>query len=265
MDLGLTGMTVFITGAATGIGRATVEQFVAEGARVFAVDWQGDVLQAYVTEGGLSDVAVFEQDLSTEEGCAASVAAGLAHFDGSPDILINNVGAGKMLGFEEIDDALFHRTLELNLHAMLRISRGIIPLMAEGRGGSVVSVASDLARQAEPVIVDYAASKAAVMSVSKSLALAYAPKVRVNTVAPGPIWTPFWSAPGGFAESMEKAYNVKGDAAIDAFIKDRGIPMGRMGLPEEVAKAIVFLASPASAFTTGAFIGVDGGTIRATN
>jgi NAD(P)-dependent dehydrogenase (short-subunit alcohol dehydrogenase family) len=263
MDLHLAGKTVFLTGGATGIGRATVELFAAEGARVFAVDWQGDVLRTYVDEGGLTGVTTFEQDLSTVEGCNASVDAGLAALGGAPDILVNNVGAGKALGFEEIDDELFHRTFELNLHAMLRVTRRLIPHMVAAGGGSIVSVASDLARQAEPVIVDYAASKAAMMSVTKSLSIAYAPTIRVNTVAPGPIWTPFWSAPGGFLETMERAYNVTGMQAIDAFIEDRGIPLGRMGLPQEVANAIVFLASPAAAFTTGSFIGVDGGTVRA--
>jgi NAD(P)-dependent dehydrogenase (short-subunit alcohol dehydrogenase family) len=264
MDLELAGKTVFLTGGATGIGRATVELFAAEGARVFAVDRDAAAIDAYVADGGLTTVTSFQADLSTLEGCDSSVEAGVDALGGAPDILINNVGAGKALGFEDIDDELFHRTFELNLHAMLRVTRGLLPRMVEAGRGSIVSVASDLARQAEPVIVDYAASKAAVMSVSKSLALAYAPTIRVNTVCPGPILTPFWTAPGGFLETMEQAYDKKGDAALDAFIEDRGIPMGRMGLPEEVAKAIVYLASPAAAFITGSFIGVDGGTIRAT-
>ena len=264
MDLQLQGKTVFLTGGATGIGRSTVELFAAEGATVFVVDKQGSVLQGYIDENHLSSVTAFEADLITEEGCNAAVDAGIAALGGAPDILINNVGAGTTKGFDEVDDDEFHRTMELNLHAMLRVTRRIIPQMVTAGGGSIVSVASDLARQAEPVIVDYAASKAAMLSVTKSLSIAYAPSVRVNTVCPGPIWTPFWSAPGGFLESMEKAYNLEGMAAIDAFIEDRGIPLARMGTPEEVANAIVFLASPAAGFTTGSFIGVDGGTIRAT-
>ncbi|WP_368498391.1 SDR family NAD(P)-dependent oxidoreductase [Herbiconiux sp. A18JL235] len=263
MDLGLAGKTAYVTGAATGIGRATVEALAAEGAAVYAVDIQGQTLSAYVDELESGEVAVGEFDLSTEAGVDAAADAMLGHFGSAPDILVNNVGAGKMLGFEEIDDALWHRTLELNLFAMVRTCRVVVPRMAE-RGGAVVNVASDLARQAEPVIVDYAASKSAMLSVSKSLALTYAPSVRVNSVCPGPIWTPFWYAPGGFAETMEKTYGAEGQEAIDAFIADRGIPLGRMGLPEEVARTIVFLASPAASYTTGSVYGVDGGTIRAT-
>ena len=100
-------------------------------------------------------------------------------------------------------------------------------------------------------------------SLSKSLALQYAPQVRVNSVCPGPILTPFWSAPGGFLESIERQYSRSGDEALAAFIEDRHIPMGRMGTADDVARAIVYLASPASSFITGGVLGVDGGTVRA--
>ena len=104
-----------------------------------------------------------------------------------------------------------------------------------------------------------------VASVAKSLSRAYAPRVRVNCVAPGPIWTPFWTdAEKGWLKNIEAAYGEKGDAAVQALITDRGIPMGRMGTPHEVANAVLFLSSDAAGFTTGSTLGVDGGSVRAT-
>lgn len=261
MDLGVAGLTAYVTGAASGIGQEIVRLLALEGARVVGVDLDGEAVEAYSRAEGLDVVAV-TADLADLQGCTEAAAAGLRILDGPPDILINNVGAGLLRAFEDIDDDQWHRTFELNLFAMVRTSRILVPAMAQGRGGAVVSVASDLARQPEPVIVDYAASKAAMLSVSKSLALAYGPNVRVNAVCPGPVWTPFWWRPGGFLETIEESYGLQGEEAVAALVKDRGIPLGRFGEPAEVARAAVFLASPAASFITGVALGVDGGTVR---
>jgi len=266
MDLGLTGRTVVLTGAATGIGRATLDAFVREGARVVAIDIQIALLDQHVHDAGMTEaVTTVHADLSTREGVSGAVDTVLAELDGAPDVLVNNVGAGRLNTFEEISDEDFHRTFELNFFSMVRLCKAFVPLMHARGAGAVVNVTSDLSRQAEDVIVDYAASKAAVASVAKSLARAYAPRVRVNNVAPGPIWTPFWSdASTGWLKEIEAAYGRVGQEAVQALIEDRGIPLGRMGTPEEVANAIVFLASDAATYSTGITLGVDGGTIRST-
>lgn len=263
MKLGLEGKRAYVTGAATGIGRETVRLLAAEGADVFAVDIAGEAMQQYIADDGLTKVTSFVADLSTLEGVRSATDAFLAVDGRAPDVLVNNAGSGRMLPFEVLDDEAWHRTFELNFFGMQRTCRELVPLMAQLESAAVVNVASDLALQPETVFVDYSASKAAMVNLSRSLAQAYAPRVRVNTVNPGPIWTPLWSRPGGFLETVEENYGRKGDDAIAALIEDRGIPAGRMGAPEEVAQAIVFLASSAASFITGSTLGVNGGTVRA--
>lgn len=260
MDLGLVGKTALVTGSATGIGRAIVELLVAEGVRVAAVDRNESALSELAAE--LSGVHPVNADLSTVEGCNVAVSSALDELQGVPDILINNAGIGRILGFEEIDDASWVEMLSINFLSVVRISRQLLPRMAKGAGGSVVNVTSDLAGQPEEVFVDYQAAKAALVNFSKTMAMTYAPSVRVNNVAPGPIWTPLWTRPGGYLEHIEKVYSKKGDEAVQALIDDRGIPLGRMGTPEEVANAAVFLASDRAAYTTGSTLSVNGGTVR---
>jgi NAD(P)-dependent dehydrogenase (short-subunit alcohol dehydrogenase family) len=137
-----------------------------------------------------------------------------------------------------------------------------LPGMRERGAGCIVNNASDLARQPEPVPIDYAVSKAGILSLTKALARAEGPTIRVNAVAPGPVWTPFWTKPGGFAETLGEFHGMPPEQAVEHEMKLRQLPLGRLGRAEEVAYVIVFLASERASFVTSSIYGVDGGSIR---
>lgn len=263
MDFGIGGKTAYVTGGAMGIGAAIADALAAEGVRLAVSDLAHDELEAHHdawTVNGRPPLLI-TVDLGTREGAVAAAERVLAEL-GPPDILVNNVGVGVVRSFEQIADEEWLRTLELNLMSYVRTSRVLVPAMAGGAGGAVVNIASDLAKQPEPVPVDYAVSKAGILSLTKSLSLEYAPKVRVNAVCPGPIWTHLWTRPGGFADSLGDLYGLPPEQAVDKFISERHLPLARIGEPADVAAVTVFLASPLSKYVTSSSYNVDGGSIR---
>ncbi|MBM3092437.1 SDR family oxidoreductase [Ensifer sp. T173] len=264
MESGLKGKVVFITGAAEGIGRATAVAFAKEGATVGLLDINESQLREVATEisstGGKA--ITVKADLMTGEGVKSGLEQLLDSTGGIVDVLVNNVGSGAIRTFEQLSDDDWDKTFQLNFMSYVRATRHLLPILRE-RKGCIVNNGSDLARQPEPVPIDYSASKAAVLALTKGLARAEGANVRVNAVAPGPIWTPFWTKPGGFAETMGKHYNMEPQAAVEHEMKLRQLPLARLGTPEEVANVIVFLASDLASFVTSAVWGVDGGSIRA--
>jgi NAD(P)-dependent dehydrogenase (short-subunit alcohol dehydrogenase family) len=264
MKLGLEDRTVLITGAAGGIGARTALAFADEGARLGLVDRDeaGLAEVAEVVRGRGTKVAVQVADLSTAAGVAGSV-AGLLDELGSPaDVLVNNVGRGVVKTFDELTDEDFLATFEINFLSAVRAIRAVLPGMREQGRGSIVTNASDLARQPEAALIDYQVSKTALVGLTKSLALAEGPAVRVNAVAPGPVLTPLWTRPGGLADSLAKLHDREPADAVEYELSLRQLPLGRMGEPEEVGRVITFLASDAASFVTGSVWGVDGGSIR---
>jgi NAD(P)-dependent dehydrogenase (short-subunit alcohol dehydrogenase family) len=263
METGLKGKVVFITGAAEGIGHATAIAFAKEGATVGLLDLNEDKLQEVSSEiskiGGQAKIA--KADLSTNYGVTAGLDTLLSQTSGVVDVLVNNVGSGAIRTFEQLTDEEWDKTFQLNFMSYVRATRHLLPILRE-RKGNIVNNGSDLARQPEPVPIDYSTSKAAVLALTKGLARAEGANVRVNAVAPGPIWTPFWTKPGGFAETMGKHYNMEPQAAVEHEMKLRQLPLARLGNPEEVASVIVFLASDLASFVTSAVWAVDGGSIR---
>lgn len=263
MDTHLADKIVVITGAATGIGRATAQAFAREGARLALIDIDANGLGLTASDCSIApQVTSIVADLSTGRGVTDAFDDVLHASDGHIDILFNNVGVGFVRSFDEIDDDAWQRTMELNFYSQVRAIRAVLPLMRRQGGGVIVNNASDLARQPEAVPIDYGVSKAAVLSLTKALARAEGPAIRINAVAPGPIWSEFWTKPGGFAETMGKYHDMAPKDAVEHEMRLRELPLQRLGTVDEVANVVVFISSDLASFVTGSVWGVDGGSIR---
>lgn len=264
METGLAGKTVLVTGGANGIGRATAVAFATEGAHLVLLDRDKLELAKTADLVASDNVKIFtiEADLSTAAGVEAGIASALQLLPNGLDVLINNVGNAEPKPFLEITDEQWERCFQINLMSMVRVTRLLLPALRQKDRAAIVNNASDLGRQPEAAPADYGAMKAAMLSLTKSLARSEAPRIRVNAVAPGPIWSTFWSRPGGFAEGLAGIHNLPPRQAVDHEMKLRQLPLERLGEPEEVASIMVFLASDRASYVTSSVWGVDGGSIR---
>jgi NAD(P)-dependent dehydrogenase (short-subunit alcohol dehydrogenase family) len=237
--------------------------FAREGATLALADFDEAALSQTVADvGSVSQVHSVVADFSTAEGVDAAFDALMADTQGRLDVLFNNVGKGAVRSFDDLTDADWEDTLQVNFMSQVRsIRRALVTMRAQGHG-VITNNASDLARQPEGVPIDYGVSKAAVLSLTKALARSEGPGIRINAVAPGPIWTEFWTKPGGFAETMGEFYGMPPKEAVEHEMQKRQLPAGRLGTPEEVADVVVFISSARASFVTGSVWGVDGGSIR---
>ena len=257
MDYQIKGKLAFISAGAHGIGKATANLLTQEGVQVIVADCDEPALQ----EDGARWRGTVAADLATADGVDRAVTYVLSTFGRAPDILINNLGVGDSSSFEHISDDRWTQSFQTNLMGCVRTCRALIPRMAAQGSAAVVNTGSDLAKQPEPTLMDYGVCKAGLLYLTKALAKQYAPQVRVNSVLPGPIWTRMWTRPGGIVDQLVQYYGVADrDAAVKRFLEDRQLPLG-IGQPEDVAHAVVFLASPLARFITGASIDI-GGTLR---
>jgi NAD(P)-dependent dehydrogenase (short-subunit alcohol dehydrogenase family) len=243
------GKSVLVTGAASGIGRATAILFAREGARVTMGDINADGLAETLALIGDTDVPVTALAHDAEDH-ASSRALVAAAADGGLDILCNVAGLLKWGPTESYAVEDFERLLRVNTTSVFVLCQAALPHLVASRG-NIVCVASTAGLSGIPYSVAYAASKHAVVGMIKSLALEYAAKgVRVNGVSPGQVATP-----------MTRAAPPQGD--IDWQLVMRNVPKLADGIcdPEDIAEALAFLASDASRKTTGALLAVDGGQL----
>lgn len=260
MNTNLKGRTAIVSGAASGIGFATVELLLAEGANVVAGDLRPDPLNTL--GDGLIPVEV---DLSTQEGNQCLVDTAMDTF-GSVDVVVNNVGVFPYReGFLSTTIDQWRLSFEINFFSAVHLTRLALPHMIELGKGSIVTVASECGRQPDVFLVDYSVTKAALINLSKSWANEFGVKgIRSNTVSPGPTRTAQWDAVGGFGERLAAQYGMSTEEAILHFAKDvRKLPIGHIGASEDVAAAIVFLASDLAKQVTGAEYTVNGGSYTA--
>ena len=243
--LSLQGRTALVTGAATGIGRATALLFAQAGARVIVNHWrQANEAQALVAQiradGG--DALAHEADVSD----AAAVQA-MANAVGPVDVLVNNAGIIQEKAFLETTEADWDRMLGVDLKAVFLVCRAFIPGMLDQGQGAIVNIASDLGILGRERYAPYCAAKAGVIGLTRSLAREFAPQqIRVNAIAPGPVATAMVSLEHMSAEWVEK---------------ELAIPQHRLGAPEDIAATALFLASDLSGFYTGQVLGPNGGSV----
>lgn len=260
MDLGLTGRTALVTGASRGIGKRIALALAREGCRVALCARDAVALQAAAEEAG-PEAAAIVADLAGAEGVerAADVAIGRL---GRVDILVNNVGgAAFMRPFEETTDEDWIRTIELNLLAAVRLVRRLAPGMRQRRWGRIINVASESGSQPDSFMPDYNASKAALLSLTKTLSKAFGrDNVLVNAVSPAMTRTERLDEMVAHEAARRGATPAEVLADFLGGLRPN-IVLGRPAEASEVADVVVFLASERASFITGANIRVDGGSV----
>ena len=263
MDLGLKGKVALVTGASSGIGRAVALCLAREGAHVVVNGRDSarvEVVAGEVRACGVEALSVLA-DITLAEDVEKLVTAAIGKL-GRVDILVNNAGTSLMRDPLKLPDDEFRYEMELMFYAVVRTCNAVIPHMKQAGGGRIINISSVYGKQPGGLF-DYDAIKAAVNMLTKDLSnLLARDNILVNAVCPGPIRTPLWEAPGAGGDQLGKVLGMSGKEAI-AWVAKQHIPLGRFGLPEEIAQMVTFLASDKATFITGQAINVDGGMVKA--
>jgi NAD(P)-dependent dehydrogenase (short-subunit alcohol dehydrogenase family) len=244
MDLGLRDEVCIVTGSTGGIGLVVARQLIDEGAIVVSTGRRAE------GPGALHVAA----DLTQAGEAERVVGEALAQF-GRVDRLVNNVGGTGIRRLDELTDADWQASFELNLMSAVRVTRSVLPGMKERGRGAIVNVSSTAAKRPSGSMPDYSVMKAAMLSFSRLVADLHASDgIRCNAVTPGPTATEAWLGDGGLADQQGDRNTVL--AKVGA-----GRPLGRLAQPEEIAAVIVFLLSERASYVTGAAWSADGGTV----
>jgi 3-oxoacyl-[acyl-carrier protein] reductase len=248
LSLSLAGRTALVTGAATGIGRATALAFAAAGASV-VVNHLGTTSQAQALVQEIQTLGVkawaFEADVSLSLD-VNRMADWVQRDVGVIDILVNNAGIIAEIPFLETTEADWDRMLGTDLKSVFLMSRAFLPSMVQLGRGVIINIASDLALLGRAQFAPYCAAKAGVIGLTRSLAREFSPDIRINAIAPGPVNTVMVSLDAMSAECMAK---------------EKDIPQQRIAEPEEIAATALFLASDLSRFYCGQVLGPNGGSV----
>lgn len=262
MDLGLQGKSVIVTAASKGLGRATAEQFAAEGAHVLISSRDEDELEktkaAIRSATGNDNVEYTVCDITNPADITNMVAKAVELY-GSVDVLINNAGGPPAGGFDEIGDDGWQKAFELNLLSFVRNIRAVLPHMRKAGGGHIINFASSSIKQPIDNLILSNTFRAGITGLSKSLCQELAgDNIVINTVGPGRIAT---DRVRHLDEINAKKSNLSYEEVREK--SEKSIPMGRYGKPEEFAKVIVFLCSQANSYLTGQSLLIDGGMVKA--
>jgi NAD(P)-dependent dehydrogenase (short-subunit alcohol dehydrogenase family) len=247
----LTGKRALVSGGASGIGKATALLFAREGAAVSVVDVDaegGRAVVGTIEEAGGQAIYVLA-DVAVAEDCRSAVEQTVSAFDGL-DILFNSAGIIRRATVLDLEEAEWDRVMAVNVKSVFLLSKYALPVLAQAGGGVIINVASGWGLVGGPQAAAYCASKGAVVQLTKAMAIDHGPQnIRVNCICPGDTDTPLLR---GEAEQVGEAWDRFLAAAADR-------PLGRIGSPEDIAQAALYLASDVSSYVTGTTLVVDGG------
>jgi NAD(P)-dependent dehydrogenase (short-subunit alcohol dehydrogenase family) len=240
-----------ITGAGSGIGRATALQFAQEGAQVIVVDRNSDAVEKtkYLLEqqGNLCQYLIV--DVTQEQQVSDAIAQTITQF-GKLDVLFNNAGVSILKTAPETTEADLDFLFGINFKGVFFGCKHVIPAMVKQGGGVIINTASELAIVGQPLYSAYCATKGAVLALTRALSVEWAAQgIRVNAICPGPVKTPM----------LQAEFDLAAHPSAEEQAVIQSIPLGRLGKPEDIARVAVFLASEDAQFIHGSAIVADGG------